>query len=473
MKNLQKHIWGVLGLIATVSAILAYVAAGDSVMAQLTDGKSADAAPLILQADLVQDKVLQGSDGTVAVCLTLTGADVARQMDRPSQHADLVVVLDRSGSMQGAKINEARQAVEQLIDRLTVKDRLSLVTYSNGVDTVFPLMYMDDAHRSQVKAAVGQIYSGGGTNLGGGLQRGIETLTASALAGRQRKVILISDGLANQGVTDPGALGRMAADALEHNFSISTVGVGYDFNEVLMTTIADHGAGRYYFLEDPIAFARVFDKEFESTRNVAAGALRIRIPLKQGLKLVHAGGYPVELENGYAQINPGDLLAGQTRKIFLTFHVPTDQIRQFELASIQVAYQRNGTTRIAQSPPKLELACVADEKAVLSSIDQAAWSEQVVKEEYNQLKEAVATAIRSGKKDMALKQIGAYEDHTRKINQSVGSARVSENLDHEVQDLRQSVENTFAGAPAAVEQKKKQQSKMLQYESYQIRRDKQ
>ena len=72
-----------------------------------------------------------------------------------------------------------------------------------------------------------------------------------------------------------------------------------------------------------------------------------------------------------------------------------------------------------------------------------------------------------------MKQIGAYEDRTRKINQSVGSARVSENLECEVQDLRQSVEDTFSGAPAAVEQKKKEQSKVLQYESYRIRRDKQ
>ena len=473
MNRLKKNFWCVLGLIAAVCAVLAYVAADDSVLAQLIDERSATGGPVSLQTALVQDKVLQGSDGTVAVSLTLTGADVERQVHRPGQNTDLVIILDRSGSMQGAKINDARKAVLHLVDRLTARDRLSLIAYSNGVDTVFPLVFMDDAHRRQAKAAVEHIFSGGGTNLGGGLQCGIDTLVGTPDAGRQRKLILISDGLANQGVTDLGALGQMAGGAVEYNFSVSTVGVGYDFNEVLMTTIADHGAGRYYFLENPSAFARVFEKEFESARHVAAGALQIRIPLKDGLQLVHAGGYPIEVKEGFAQINPGDLLSGQTRKFFLTFRAPTGQIRQFDVGNIRVAYQHNGATRVAESRKKLQLACVADEKAVLSSIDQAAWSEQVVKEDYNQLKEKVAAAIRNGKKDAALKQIGVYEDRTRKINQSVGSARVSQNLEGEVQELRQSVEDTFSGAPAAVEQKKKEQSKVLQYESYRIRRDKQ
>ena len=329
------------------------------------------------------------------------------------------------------------------------------------------------SRRRQVKSAVEQIYSGGGTNLGGGLQRGVETMMQTRAEGRRRKVILISDGLANHGVTDPESLGRMAASAVEYNFSVSTVGVGNDFNEVLMTTIADRGVGRYYYLENPNAFARVFEKEFESTRHVAASALQIRIPLKDGLELVHAGGYPIALKNGYALIHPGDLLSGQTRKLFLTFRVPTDRIRQFNLDTVDVAYQHNGAAGKISSRKNLVLACVADEKAVISSIDRSAWGEQVVKEEYNQLKEGVAAAIRSGEKDRALKQIREYEADNRKINSGVGSAAVSQNLDRDVQALRQSVEDTFAGAPAVVEQKKKQRSKVLQYESYKIRRDKQ
>ena len=144
---------------------------------------------------------------------------------------------------------------------------------------------------------------------------------------RQRKVILISDGLANHGITSPAELGAMAASASEYNLAVSTVGVGYDFNEVLMTTIADHGAGNYYFLENPQDFASVFEKEFETTRNVAAGGVEVRIPLRDGLQLVGAGGFPIKMEGNVAVIRPGNILAGQQRKIFLTYHVPTEQER--------------------------------------------------------------------------------------------------------------------------------------------------
>lgn len=472
MNNRKKSLWSVLGLIVAVSAVLAYVAADNSVMAQLINIKPKPKGPVEVRADLVQDKVLNGSDGRVAVSLTLTAAEVEPTTHQAIQHVDLVIVLDRSGSMQGQKISDARQAVMGLIDRLTDKDRLSLVTYSNSVNTIFPLVPMDDSHRRLVKAAVQRIYSGGGTNLGGGLQRGIQTLMQTPTQGRQRKVILISDGLANHGITDPRALGNMVSAAVEHNFAVSTVGVGYDFNEMLMTTIADHGAGSYYFLENPNAFAQVFEKEFQSTRNVATSALEIRIPLKDGVKLIHGGGYPVKNEDGFAVIHPGDLLSGQQRKLFLTFKVPTDKERRFNLGGYQVQFIANGASHQLTTQGDLSLACVTDKKAVMASIDQDAWGEQVVKEEYSRLKEDVADAIRKGRKDQALRQIKEYEDHNRAVNASVGSAKVTQNLEKDVQGLRQSVEDTFVGKPAAVAEKKKQRSKALQYESYQIRRDK-
>lgn len=472
MKTQEKNIWRLLGLIVAVGAILAYVAADNSVMAQLMNNKPSPSGPVSVNADLVQDKVLSGSDGKVAVSLTLTAAEIHHREDRPVTHTDLVIVLDRSGSMKGQKINDARQAVMRLVDRMGAGDRMALVSYANGVDTLSPLKAMDANNRRKFKTLVQRIYSGGGTNLGGGLQRGIHTLMHTPSGGRQRKVILISDGLANHGITDPNALGNMASGAVENNFSVSTVGVGYDFNEVLMTTIADHGAGSYYFLENPNAFARVFEKEFESTRNVAASSLKLRIPLKDGVQLIHAGGYPIEHKDGYAIVHPGDLMSGQTRKLFLTYRVPTDNIRRFDLGGFQVRYMQDGMAHQISGQKNLALACVADPKAVVASIDKSAWEDQVVKEDYNQLKEEVAADIRQGRKASAISKIQEYEARTRAMNNDVGSAQVTENLDEDVQQLRRSVEDTFAGAPAAVAEKKKQRSKALQYESYQIRRDK-
>ena len=118
------------------------------------------------------------------------------------------------------------------------------------------------------------------------------------------------------------------------------------------------------------------------------------------------------------------------------------------------------------------ISCVDDRKEVLSSLDKDTWSRQVIREEYSKLKGKVASAIREGKKQEALDSIMEYEQKNREMNRSVDSAEVAHNLDEEVQSLKESVEDTFAGAPSAVMMKQKQQSKSLQYESYRVRRDK-
>ncbi|MFZ1984632.1 MAG: hypothetical protein WAU91_09490, partial [Desulfatitalea sp.] len=100
------------------------------------------------------------------------------------------------------------------------------------------------------------------------------------------------------------------------------------------------------------------------------------------------------------------------------------------------------------------------------------WGEKVVRDEYSQLKEEVADAVRKGDVQAAEQRIQSYETRNRGINAEVGSAAVSDHLEKEVKTLRQSVSETFAGPPAAVAAKQKQTSKALQYESYQQRRDK-
>lgn len=290
--------------------------------------------------------------------------------------------------------------------------------------------------------------------------------------GRQRKVILISDGLANQGITDPASLGRLATAAVENRFSISTVGVGLDFNEMLMTAIADQGAGHYHFLEDPQVFAQVFEAEFQATRHVAAADVTIRIPLEHGVRLVSAGGYPIGHEKGTAVVHPGNLLSGQSRTLYLTFQVPTTVEQEIVLGRVQVQYQHHGESQTVNASRQLTVACVPDPAAVLASIKKDSWADQVVQEEFSLLKETVAAHIRDGDKVRAQARIQEYEAKQEAINTVVGSGKVARNLATDVQILRQRVDETFTGAPAAVAEKRKQVSKSLQYDGYQVRRDK-
>jgi hypothetical protein len=246
--------------------------------------------------------------------------------------------------MTGQKIRDARLAVLRLIERLTDNDLLAVVAYSNGVSTVWPTRASPSPWRWVKWPPVPQ------------------------------NIILLSA---------PSA---------------------WDW---ISTKSADHGAGRYYFLEDPRTFAQVFDKELQATRTVAASGLEIRIPQAEGVHLVNAGGYPITTQDNVAVIRPGDLLSGQKRSLYMTFQVPTDKERSFHLGAFKARFMDNGVPRRLTHGAELSLACLDDQKAVMASIDKAGWGEQVVREDYSQLMEAVAEAIREGQKQQALTRLKA------------------------------------------------------------------
>jgi len=151
---------------------------------------------------LVQNKVLLGSDGTVGMSLTLQANDLATGDSPQVRNVDMVIVLDRSGSMKGRKLGDARQAVLELLSNLSAKDRFAMVTYSEGVQIASGLTNVTKDTRAQLESAVNGVRAGGGTNLGAGLQTGINLLRTPFRSNNSARVILISDGLANRGITD-------------------------------------------------------------------------------------------------------------------------------------------------------------------------------------------------------------------------------------------------------------------------------
>lgn len=472
-KNVFKSLIIVGSLIAVTCAALAFANRNPQMQDESPLPVSAKDGVVSMSGKLSQNKVVLGGDGTVALELTLSAADIATHGKDHVGAVDMVIVLDRSGSMEGRKIADARQAIQELIISLTEKDRLALVSYSDGVRTDANLTQMTPDGRQQLIAMVRSIYANGATNLGGGLQAGMDLLMSGQTrheSANQGRVILISDGLANRGVTDPSALGNMASLALERGFAVSTVGVGQDFNEHLMTAIADRGAGAYYYLSEPGAFAAVFQKEFQHTRSVAAAGLTIRVPLKNGVTVKSASGYPVFHKNCCAVFHPGDLRSGQTRKFFLSLNVPTDKEASVEIAGIDVSYLSGEASHLVRMTEPFLVSCVKDKKAVFSSIDRGVWEKKVVQEDFNKLKEEVAGFIKAGKSDAAMERIHDYSKTQQTLNEVVQSDEVAKNLDKDVKELEAAVKDTFAGPPSAVRQKQKSNAKALQYEGYRERR---
>lgn len=449
-------------VVATAGAGAALRTGGDG-----PDGAAHAAPPLEFQAagggpvhfsgQLDRGAVLEGGDGEVRMRLVLR-ADADGRAERRRLPSDLVVVLDRSGSMAGEKLANAQAAIRALLERLGPQDRFALVTYSDFAEIPIPLAEATPAFRAAWLGMVDRVTAQGGTNLASGLDLGLGAVESSRKAGRAPRVILISDGLANQGdVSREGLRGR-ASRASAGEYALSTIGVGADFDEELMAALADAGSGNFHYLQNAVNLAEIFAAELDTARETVASGLVLRLDPAPGVVLTDAAGYPVERgADGSFEVRPGTLFAGQERQIFTTLRVASSGPSLQELGEMSLSFRgADGPARLAftQRP---RIARVAQQREFLGALDADRWSEGVVVDAYNQLRREVAKDVKRGDAGAAREKIERYEAEVRGMNALVRSPRVAEQLE-EVKDLSESVA-AAAAAPAserAVEAKKLQ-----------------
>jgi Ca-activated chloride channel family protein len=158
----------------------------------------------------------------------------------------LGLVLDRSGSMAGAKLDLAREGAIRAIRALRPEDRLSLVAYDDRIE----LLVRSGPPTSRQRVAehrLLQLEARGNTDLCGGWLRGCEQVGLGIEDGRLGRCLLLTDGLANEGVTDRLAIVGHAAELRRRGVTTSTLGVGRDFDEGLLREMAEGGGGNFYF----------------------------------------------------------------------------------------------------------------------------------------------------------------------------------------------------------------------------------
>jgi len=259
---------------------------------------------------------------------------------------DLVLVIDRSGSMSGPKLETAKRCAAFLAERLGPKDRLGVVTYDDTVRVMAPLA---PVHRQAMVAAIAGIYAGGSTNLSGGWLKGMELLqSAPAVAGanegapgaRPKKVLLLSDGLANVGVTDRGTLVGMSERARGEGIGTTTIGFGEGFDEDLMSGMADAGGGRAYFAAVAEDAPGIIAEEFEGLTSLIAQNLSVEIRPSEKVAVVGVlNEYPANAVAEGIQVQMGDVFAEDRRRLVLELHVPAlATLGAFKVADLVVRY---------------------------------------------------------------------------------------------------------------------------------------
>jgi len=255
----------------------------------------------------------------VHTLIGLKGVEASASNDLPM---NLSLVIDRSGSMQGQKIVDARQAALSMIDRLRRGDRVSIVSYSDNVRVDVRSTVINRRTRRTIKQAIRRISADGSTFLSGGLEAGIREARRHLRGDQANRVLLISDGLANRGITAVSALNQIARTATQDGIATTTLGLGADYNEDLMTAVANHGGGNYYFVERSEDLASILDQELDQMMATVASGATLELSLNDGVEVEEVYGYAWNRDGNRTVIRLGDVFAGQSRAILVKLRVP-------------------------------------------------------------------------------------------------------------------------------------------------------
>ncbi len=293
----------------------------------------------------------------------------ATQTSTPSHRApvDIAFVVDRSGSMAGEKIGLAKEAVDAAVAHLRDDDRAALVVYDDQVDTLQKLESATPRVKAGIRLTLHGLDARGSTDLCGGWLTGCGELSKDLPASGQvttaplriRRALLLTDGLANIGVTAPSELTKHATELRKRGVTTTTLGVGLDFDEELLASMAEAGGGNFQFIAQAAELRAFFEKELGELLSVAAAGLTVSITMPHGVRACLLNGFPTEREGKRIDVSIGELPAGDEINLVFALHVApgaAGTLHQISVAASWADPSADTRRSFLSSLPALQLA---------------------------------------------------------------------------------------------------------------------
>lgn len=233
---------------------------------------------------------------------------------------NLALVIDKSGSMAAAdKMTRVKEALQTLVAQLRETDVLSVVVFDSEASVLLPARPVGD--RAEVRRLISRIEPGTSTNLHAGLMLGYREALKNYREGATNRVVLLTDGIANQGVTDPAQIARESLAFNDRGVDLSTIGVGLELNKDLLRQLARSGRGLFHFVADAQDIDKVFLKEFQSLVSPVAAEPDLEVTYGPGLELAQVYGYEPGAREGAVSLRLDNMNSGLTQVVLLRFRV--------------------------------------------------------------------------------------------------------------------------------------------------------
>jgi len=365
---------------------------------------------------------------------------------------ELAIVIDRSGSMKGKRLNNAIAAAQGMIRRLRDGDVVSVIAYNTQTETLVRSTTIDASSRERAIAAVSGLEARGDTCISCGIDAGMDMLQKRG--GMVERMLLLSDGEATAGVRDVQGFRRIASTVRHLGAAISTIGVDVDYNERVMTALAQESNGEHYFVENPSGLSQVFDKELQSLVHTVAKDTNLTIALAPGVDVEQVFDRSFQRDGDRILVPMGSFAAGDTKTLLVRVHVPRGAAGERAIADVKLDYDDLD----ARSPGSCRgslAALLVDDRSDVSPVDPLVQGRVERSETASTLREA-NHLFATGKADEAKRKLAtrlhALRHQRAEAEKSAPRPRKKEvvaDFDHQANVLGQAEEGFKAPAAAA------------------------
>ncbi len=396
-----------------------------------------------------------GGSQKAVVKVTLDAPPPPQKSTRPA--VNLAIVLDRSGSMAGKKLERAKDAAIEALRHLGPMDMFSVVVYDHNVSTVVSAQHAKNIE--WIEGRIRQIRPGGNTALFGGVSQGASEVRKNLEGNYVHRIILLSDGLANVGPSSPEDLGRLGVALIKESISVTSIGVGTDYNEDLMTRLSQNSDGNTYFVETSRDLPRIFTAELGDVLSVVAKKVQVIIECPDDVKPLNIIGRDGRIRGKIVELSLNQLYGSQEKYALIEVEISGGKSgEKKDIAYVNINYENPFTQKRETSSGRVYARFSKDRIKVKRSANIS------VKREYNLNLNAL-----SQEKAISLSDRGKKREAVSELKKSAQKLRTVGQQYNDEDLLERAEEMEAQAVQIEKEGMTKKYRKILRTDSYQMK----